>query len=253
MGFGDEIMASGHARVESERLGGGKIHILGTNHRARNHEVWWDLPWIAVKDEKSVGSVHNASGCRPYITYPFTIHTGCTYSGWRARDYMGAIYLRGYEVDHARSLVGHLGQFALVEPELKEGSNPNKQWGLLKWGRLTDMLVKAMPVVQTLMPGKKALPGVIGIRCDTFRIAAAVLSLAHVLVLPEGGLHHAAAVLGKPAVVLFGGSPSPEYTGYPIHTNIAADKHCGAWLPCKHCAQFWDGLTPEYVYSTIKV
>ena len=50
-----------------------------------------------------------------------------------------------------------------------------------------------------------------------------MLSGARAAVLHEGGLHHAAAALGMPAVVLFGGMISPRNTGYDVHVNLAID------------------------------
>ena len=57
-----------------------------------------------------------------------------------------------------------------------------------------------------------------------FRDAAALLRGARAAVLPEGGLHHAAAAVGCRAVVLFGAFGDPRATGYAEHINIRIDR-----------------------------
>ncbi len=71
-----------------------------------------------------------------------------------------------------------------------------------------------------------------------FRQAMAMLSTAAIYIGPEGGLHHAAAALGIPAVVIFGGFISPKVTGYKEHVNLytgESELGCGASLPCRCC------------------
>ena len=255
MGFGDEIMASGHARIEATRIEG-RVHILDKSGNPRWHGLWEGLPWIARPKERAKGAIHNASYCRPYIKYPFTREGGCEYSGWRARDHLGSICLSENEVSWAKDVLGYLGSFVIVEPEIAPMSNPNKQWGMLKWGGLIDLLYKRIPVVQLLPPGQGAFDKAIGVSCPSFRHAAAAISMCQIALLPEGGLHHAAAALGKKVVVLFGGCISPKHTGYPFHINVfdtGPDSPCGKWVPCAHCDKIWADLSPESVYRAALV
>ena len=56
--------------------------------------------------------------------------------------------------------------------------------------------------------------------------------------LPEGGLHHAAAALGTPTIVIFGGFISPRQTGYPHQVNLfTGGTPCGMRRRCDHCEQ----------------
>ena len=88
----------------------------------------------------------------------------------------------------------------------------------------------------------------------TFRRAAAVISAARACVLPEGGLHHAAAALGVPAVVVFGGFTPIELTGYPGHVNIGASlgEACGMRQPCDHCQKWMAKIAPVAVFAELR-
>lgn len=247
MGVGDEIMASGHARVVSERTGK-RVRIVDFHGEPRWDDVWNGLPWVARPEEKGdFATVKNGQQCRPYVAYPFTFESGQRWTGWRARDHVGAVALTAEETSFAATTRSAVGPYILIEPTLMAKSNQNKQWG--KWNELTALLnERGHTVVQVGPDAAAVIPGVRHfVKTPTFRLAAAVLSRATAAVLPEGGLHHAAAVLGVPAVVLFGGYISPETTGYPNHVNIAEGEPCGKWKPCSHCSEIWARLPPEYV------
>lgn len=243
MGFGDSIMASGHALTEHKRTGK-RVQICNIHWDPYWDELWNDLPWVARPGEPGEHArIQNASGCRPYITYPFTLQSGCTYSGWRARDHPGQIILTDQEIRWAVDKIP-LHAFYLIEPNVK--SNPNKQWGWDRWQQLVDLLHPA-PVLQMAYPDARILPNTIQVFTPTFRHAVALMTMARVRVLPEGSLHHAAACWQLPTVTLFGGATSIDATGYPSQTNIGNGPACGKWLPCDHCREIWFHLSPEVV------
>lgn len=240
-------MASGHALAKHRRTGK-RVQIIDINGRPRWSDVWRGLDWMAQPHERGdeITQLRNGPGCRPYIEYPFNRQRGLRFSGWRARDHVGALRLSGGEVEFAWRLTYGLGPFTVIEPHLTPKSNPNKQWG--KWKELVPLLPGQ--VVQLGPVGTETLPGVLHLQTPTFRMAAAVLTFASGLVLPEGGLHHAAGVLRLPAVVLYGGTVDVQATGYEWHTNIVDNEPgspCGTWLPCHHCRNIWKRLTPEAV------
>ena len=87
----------------------------------------------------------------------------------------------------------------------------------------------------------------------TFKQAAAVLARAKAAVLPEGGLHHAAAALGIRAVVIYGGFISPKQTGYDMHINLfTGTEPCGSRKSCEHCRASMAKITPEEVFEHLK-
>ena len=81
--------------------------------------------------------------------------------------------------------------------------------------------------------------------------ACTALSGAAAAVLPEGGLHHAAAALGMPAVVIFGGMTSPANTGYDGHVNLfdpaGGESPCGQRVACAHCRAAMAAIRPDVV------
>lgn len=256
MGIGDEIMASGHALAEHRRTGK-RVKVLDLAGRPRFDVMWHGLPWIAQPHERGeFATVINGPQCRPYIAYPFGREIGQRWTPWRARDHVGAIALTAAEQRIARQAVAALGAFFVIEPGLDPKSNPNKQWGAANWAELARlMLADGLKVVQMGPHPVRVAPGVKYVRTRSFREAAAVLARAAGAVLPEGGLHHAAAVLGAPAVVLFGGYIDPQTTGYDGHVNFAdrrAGSPCGRWQPCRHCAEIWSRLAPADVYARLR-
>ena len=237
-------MAGGHARAEAYRTGK-RAKIVDRFDKPRWSDLWHGLDWIAQPHERGdFVLVQNAPLCRPYINYPFTRAGGHGFTDWRACDHIGGLQFTESEYGFASNVIASQPDFAVIEPNIDPSGNPNKQWPFDRW----QTLVRLMPEINWVQlgpTGTRRLVGVRWINTGSFRLAAAVLARARFAVLPEGGLHHAAAVMGKRAVVLFGGAPSVWNTGYPSHDNIAADKPCGQWLPCPHCAQFWSALTPE--------
>lgn len=104
-------------------------------------------------------------------------------------------------------------------------------------------------------PGQRdgLIPGVRTIETPSFRAAAAVLARAALYIGPEGGLHHAAAAVNTPAVVLFGGFISPKTTGYDDHVNIfTGGQACGSLQPCDHCRQAMAKITAGMVIEGAK-
>jgi ADP-heptose:LPS heptosyltransferase len=84
-------------------------------------------------------------------------------------------------------------------------------------------------------------------------MAAATLSRARAAVLPEGGLHHAAAAVGVKSIVIYGGYISPQQTGYNLHENIfTGGEPCGMRIPCRHCEKAMASIAPEMVMEKLK-
>ncbi len=90
-------------------------------------------------------------------------------------------------------------------------------------------------------------------RTTTFRQALAVLSVCRAFVGTEGALHHGAAAVGTPAVVLFSEFISPDVTGYPQHRNLRqAGAACGSRKPCKGCAESMRAISVLEVVANLK-
>ena len=215
-------------------------------------EVWDNNPRIA--GPKEIGDFQIVYGRDP-VTNMRPYHTGKTPERWTYnldfRPDVGEIYFTDAERAFAAPFPGRL----ILEPSIKSGASPNKQWGFERWQRLASLFIAAgMPVTQLGIPGAPVLEGAEFISTPTFRKACAVLAGARGAVLPDGGLHHAAAALGVPAVVLMMGFTPIELTGYPGHVNLGAslDEACGMRTPCAHCAKWAESITPGMVFDALR-
>jgi ADP-heptose:LPS heptosyltransferase len=185
----------------------------------------------------------NAPGKRGYIS-------GKTKDGWKWRDWicpLGEIHLTPQEAEFGGKHAGKI----LLEPGLKPDASPNKNWGASRWAALARQLTAAgHPVAQFASPHCTPLPGVELIQTKSFRDACAVIARARLAILPEGGLHHAAASFGTAAIVIFGGYISPNQTGYAHHLNLfSGGTPCGRRTPCLHCSKAMKKITVAEVFD----
>jgi hypothetical protein len=247
MGWGDEIIASGQARLlyaQHKR----KVVIRDRRGDIRAHEMWKNNPHIASRSEfiNSENPVLvNGPGVRPYIASK--VDTQWTWREWECPA--GEIYFDPAETEFAARFEIDV----LIEPSIKAKASPNKDWGRERWQSLTDAL-RAMgrQVFQVGPPGTIMMRGAKLIETQSFRHGCAVLARARAAILPEGGLHHAAAALGIPAVVLFGGFISPKQTGYPGQASIfTGGTACGMRIHCAHCKEAMAAITPEVVLEEL--
>lgn len=137
--------------------------------------------------------------------------------------------------------------YVIIESAVKRTAS-NKQWPVERYQQVARELQAAGHRVLQFNDGLADVPV---IRMSDFRRAMAALSSARLFIGPEGGLHHAAAALGVPAVVLFGGFISPEVTGYESHVNLFTgdDMGCGMIDPCSHCRAAMSRITVDQVVA----
>lgn len=162
----------------------------------------------------------------------------------------GQFFFSEQEIEFA-SNVG--SGFIVIEPNIpsKIGA-PNKQWPKDRYALLAQRLISAGHRVVQFSYGASQIGGVEQIRVPSFRYAASVLERASLYVGPEGGLHHAAAAVGRPAVVFFGAWIPPQVTGYDIHTNLAVGEACGALFDCLHCRQAMQSISVDRVFEAAR-
>ena len=214
-------------------------------------QAWDGNPRLAKPDEKGDFQLLYA---RSLDTNMRGYHTAKTPERWSYNlDYrpeLGEIYLTPAERDFGQRYAGRI----IVEPHIKPGASPNKQWSWVRWNKLAWLMQRSGLRVTQLGPiGTALLDGAELVPTSTFRQAAAVITGAQACVLPEGGSHHAAAAVGTPAVVIFGGFTPVELTGYPLHTNIGASlgDACGMRTPCPHCAAWNARIVPEHIFAEL--
>lgn len=254
-------MAAGQAERLYRESPGSRlpVMILDKSRQPRWCDLWQGNPAIVSPAYRLSGQPYqtlvNSVGCRPYIQYPFTAVRGLRFTDWRARDHVGHLYFTAGELALGEQVRADVGPFVVMEPDVKPLSSPNKRWGIERFAAV----VAALPDVTFVrVHGDDCLPfaPVRNIQTRSFRASCAILAASDGYVGTEGGLHHAAAALGKPAVVIFGGFISPRATGYDSpHINIA-DKGpgspCGTWLPCRHCQRAMDRITVTRVVNAVR-
>ena len=194
--------------------------------RAEWSAVFEGNPRILKKPEPGCEVVDNYTGHRPYIKEIRDRRT--VFSDYKARP--GEIFLTFREKHWAGRVCPP--DFILVEPHTKGTVYAdNKQWPFERY----QEVVRSVKATWVQVGPKKTLKGVKFIHTPTFRDACAILDRAKLFLGGEGGLHHAAAALGKKAVVIFGGCANPKVTGYDTHINLSYGEPCGSLYSCPHC------------------
>lgn len=188
------------------------VLVQGLDGRPRWSEVWEHNPRIARTAARAGQVLRDGPGARPYLDYDRMTRRRFYFHDQALRP--GEIFLTDEERMRARPVV-------LIEPHIKHGASANKDWGFQRF----QAVVRARPDLPWAQCdyGAPILAGVEAIATHGFREACGLLSGALAAVLPEGGLHHAAAALGVRAVVLFGAYIPPSVTGYSMHINLARD------------------------------
>ena len=238
MGYGDWILAS--ADVKEANIRTGKKVFLGDGKNFyKDEQVFLNNPRMASPGDDAVW-INNYSGSRPYISRIDNKRLIFN-DDYSAKP--GEIFLAEDELlDLPES------PYIVIEPNVKSTykHGMNKSWPY--WSELTDM---GLPFIQLGM-GEKPLFN--HVQTKTFRRAMAVLSKAALFVGTDGGLHHAAAALGVPAVVIWTGFSSPRHLGYDTHINIHdGSEPCGTYSGiCQHCVKKAKAISPEEVKAAIK-
>ena len=224
------------------------VLIVDPRGRIRWHEVFENNPYI-LRARPPVADgfkrIISGGGVRPYIALK-----GPTRWAWKPyRPKPAELFFTDAERAFAEPYRG----MVMVEPNVKPNSHENKAWIASRWVELVDQLdlpwVQCVPQLATPHPGVKVLK----VLTPTFRLACAVLSVAKAFVGTEGGLHHAAAAVGTPAVILWSEFISPDITGYDSMVNLRhAGVACGNRLNCKGCRASMDAITVDEVVNALK-
>lgn len=185
----------------------------------------------------------NGPGVRPYIAGKTKDHWM-----WQRWDIQpGEIYLTPEEKAFATPWAG----MVMVEPHTKV-RNGNKAWPWTRW----QSFVSATPdvcFVQAGPDGTRWLEGVTRVRTNDFRLACSVLAASKAFVGCEGALHHAAAALDVPAIVLWSEFIAPEFTGYMTQRNVRhSDGWCGSRAFCGGCLMSMKRITVDEVVANLR-
>lgn len=246
MGLGDWIMATAQVRELNERTGK-RVMVVDRMGRIRWSEAFENNPRIVApstitpNEASAAVRLVNAGGARPYIRAKTETHWY-----WKQWDIKpGELYLTHEE--HARGAV--LGAGAVViEPNTKV-LDGNKAWMFERWQSVVSAL--DLNWVQVGASESRRLSGVRFIP-TTIREAFGILANARLFIGTEGALHHAAAALSTPAIVLWSEFISPAFTGYSCQRNIRNTAAvCGVRRACPTCRASMEAITVEQVVQAI--
>ncbi|MFZ2252610.1 MAG: glycosyltransferase family 9 protein [Minisyncoccia bacterium] len=256
MGLGDQLIATGMARGARAR---GRLIAFGDGRRIKwDHNsatVFQGNPNIAQPGSERRGRalewVRYYKGHRIYNTHDVSRNRWIWNEDFRPVP--GEMFL----TDAEKQLAARVGSgFIVIEPNVEtwKSSAANKDWGRSKYQEVADVLRRDHRVVQFTHPKSgPILRGVEAVPTHGFRDALGIMEHATLYVGPEGGLHHGAAAMGVPGVVLFGGFIPPSVTGYDTHTNLTGGAEaCGSLSPCKHCKAAMAAISVDEVLEAAK-
>ena len=270
MGCGDEILVTGEARAlqeaDPERR---RVLVVDRHNRPRWHVLWEGNPRIAPPGSERNGErllrLENAAWTRPYIDWHrmnvefAAVHPGREFTTKKIRDPRLPWRFTNHKAKRGELYLERCEKrgYIVIEPLYKIGVSPNREWGFERYQAVVDALPR-LDWVQLNPNGTRILRGARHLPADHFVKACWLLSGAALYVGPEGGLYHAAAALGVPAVAIFGGFVSPANQGYddPDYVNLYEPMDgaspCGQRVPCPHCKEAMAKITPERVIDGIK-
>lgn len=247
MGMGDVLMSMGEARALHKKTSQ-PVLIVGVDRRpVQDHGLFDGVPYLlrAPSADRRYQRLVNGPGVRPYIAAK-----GARKWTWMPyKPKPAEIVFTPSELEFAERYRGAV----MIEPQIKAIGHDNKAWPAKNWTTLVAALREAdIPTVQCGPGGTLAIADTFALT-PSFRYAAAVLSVARAFVGTEGGLMHAAAAVGTPAVIIWTEFISPEITGYDMHRNLrVAGPPCGMRSNCTTCRKSAAAVTPSMVLDNLK-
>jgi ADP-heptose:LPS heptosyltransferase len=126
-----------------------------------------------------------------------------------------------------------------------------KEWFPDRMQEVADALRGDAEIVQLGSPSDPPIEGALDLRGrTTLREAAGVLAGARLFIGLVGYLMHAAAAVGTPSVIIFGGREHPAQSGYAHNRNLFTPLHCSPcwlWRDCPYDRECMRRITPEDV------
>jgi len=237
MGYGDDIIATGLARGAASR---GKRIAFGDGRRITwgpwSAEMFKHNPNIAPPGSEFDNNIEWINHCKGHRLYNHQEGDKWIWHyDFKAKP--GEFYFSPEEINFSKLFAPG---FVLIEPNVpwQKTVAPNKDWGEHKYREVAYMLTQRGYAVAQFKHknSRRILKEALTIDAGDFRKAIATLSRAALYIGPEGGLHHAAAAVGVPAVVLYGGFIPPAVVGYEGQTALTGGAEaCGNFKPCLHC------------------
>lgn len=238
--FGDDLIVTSIVKRAYKKHN--KLICVGDGKDIKWEEVFDNNPKMSKVVYPGCVWVPNIMFNRPYIDNLKSTDERFVYNAAFHVE-PGELYLTDEEKRHTQT------GFVYIEPNIKGTFAGNKDWGFGKWQAVVD----ACHGTRFIQGRGRKLNGVEQVDTHSFRDACALLSRADLFMGTDGGLHHAAAALGIPAVVVWGGLVSPKILGYDFHTNLhSGTGSCGSKKSCNHCRKALEWVTAEMVVEAIE-
>lgn len=254
MGVGDQLIATGLAKGAAKRgrkiAFGNGIKLIWDHH---SEIIFRGNPNIAFPGQERGRDVD-------WIGY-YKGHRGYNAQGpghWEWNKSWKCIPGEIYLTDEEKKFGERFGKdFIVMEPNVPQWkpAAANKDWGRGNYQSVaTSLLNDGHRIFQFMYPKSgPILRGVKNVVTKDFRDALAIMMNASLYIGAEGGLHHSAAAINIPAVVLFGGFIPPSVTGYDNHTNlVGSNRFCGSFSRCQHCLDAMASISQDKVYRAAK-
>ena len=265
--MGDEVLVTGEARhLQESDPAGKRVIVVDRHNRHRWHQLWEGNPRIVrpgtVGYRERCLRLENAAWTRPYIDWHrmraefAAVHGNLPFTTKGIRDPLLPWRFSGHKVKRGELYTRRLPKrgYVVIEPHYKAGVSPGRDWGFERWQTVVDAVEANWWQINGR--GAPLLKGVSHKPAEHFVRACQLLSGASLYVGPEGGLYHAAAALGVPAVAIFGGFVSPETQGYDDCVNLYEPMDgaspCGQRVTCPHCLEAMARITPDRVIAAVE-
>ncbi len=280
MGYGDELMAIGDAWRVHQRDPRRRRVAIGDGRRLRcdHPELRAGLSFIATAEDLAADAdlpwVISYRGVRPYHDHAamrrllrqqeplLSRLPGAARSGKLVERLGRYVFRLDYRptpaplaLDETELRIAEQWRgrrFAIVEPSIKAEASPGKQWPTERYAEVALRLAADLEVFQVGRSERPVLPGLPCLPRTTFRGMLPLLKASQLYIGAEGGLHHAAAAMGTPAVVLYGGYTPALVTGYDGQVCLTggAEQACGVHVgECAHCMEAMRSITPDEVLA----
>lgn len=240
-------MVAGEARRQVSLAPSARYLALDKRGRPHWETIWDGNPDMARPGEPHDGTIEYVNGLRPYIAS--STKARYTFREYKPHPAFIALPKRAQQM-------AILGRSAVVfNPTIKPGAPMGKLWPDLKWREL----VATNKHVRWLQIGSSTplIAGAETIRTGDLFEALGVMSGALAVVCHEGALHHGAAALSIPTVVIRGGFIGPRVTGYAGQADLFVDDPryplgCGMRVRCPHCVAAMASIQPRDVMAALQ-
>ena len=202
MGYGDEIIGTGlaaGARARGKRIAFGDGRKISWGPWCQ--EMFRYNPNIAPPGSEHHTNLEWINHCKGHRLYNRQVG-GTWVWNYDFRVKPGEFYFNDDETEFSRLFPAG---FILIEPNVpwQKRVAPNKDWGEEKYKTTAGILNEMGYEIKQFRHknSRRILAEAEVVDTADFRLAIAALSRASLYIGPEGGLHHAAAAVGVPAVV----------------------------------------------------